>query len=36
LRRIVRDSFALQTFEARAGKDWQAAYKRFQRLKLVS
>jgi rhamnulokinase len=29
LRQIVRDSFALQTFEPNATEDWQAAYQRF-------
>ena len=29
LRRMVRDSFALQTYEPRAADDWEAAYQRF-------
>ncbi len=35
LRRIVGDSFSLQTVEPRAAEDWQAAYQRFLGLKLV-
>ncbi len=35
LRRIVRDSFALQTFEPDAAEEWQAAYPRFLELKIV-
>jgi hypothetical protein len=29
LRRTVRDSFALQTYEPRAAEDWEAAYQQF-------
>jgi len=36
LRRVVSDSFALQTFEARVTDDWQAAYERFFALNLLS
>jgi rhamnulokinase len=36
VRRIVRDSFVLQTFEPRGTEDWEAAYQRFLRVKLVS
>ncbi len=35
LRRIVRDSFALQTFEPHVAEGWQAAYQRFLGLTLV-
>jgi rhamnulokinase len=36
LRRIVRDSFALQTYEPRQAEDWQPAYDRFLDLHFVS
>jgi rhamnulokinase len=36
LRRVVRDSFSLQTFEPRVSEDWQAAYERFLGLNLVT
>jgi rhamnulokinase len=36
LRRVVSDSFALQTFEVRVTDDWQAAYERFLALNLLS
>jgi rhamnulokinase len=36
LRRIVRDSFALQTYQPRLAEDWQPAYDRFLGLHLVS
>ncbi|MBV9642397.1 MAG: rhamnulokinase [Verrucomicrobia bacterium] len=35
LRRVVRDSFGLQTFEPRVAEDWQAPYERFLGLKPV-
>ena len=35
LRRIVRESFALRTFEPHVSEDWRGAYKRFLRLNLV-
>jgi len=35
LRGIVRDSFALQTFEPRVAEDWQAPYQRFLGLNLM-
>ena len=35
LRRIVRDSFALQTFEPRCAEDWQAAYRAIPRTTIL-
>jgi hypothetical protein len=36
LRRIVRDSFALQTYEPSLAENWQPAYDRFLELHFVS
>jgi rhamnulokinase len=36
LRRVVRDSFSLQTFQPQVSEDWQVAYERFLGLHLVT
>ncbi|HEY5813558.1 MAG TPA: hypothetical protein VIT23_13000, partial [Terrimicrobiaceae bacterium] len=36
LRKIVSDSFSLQTFRPLESENWQRAYDRFQELKLVT
>jgi rhamnulokinase len=36
VRRMVRDSFVLQTFEPRSTEDWEAAYRRFLGVNVVS
>jgi rhamnulokinase len=36
LRQVVRDSFALQTFEPLAAEGWRAAYQRFLGLTLAT